>query len=144
MRTSFFRVPHEDGGSQPQALAVKIECARVAHLPKPHPLYEIYVHAPHVEALHLRGAKVARGGIRLSDRPDDFRTEILYLMKTQTVKNAVIVPAGAKGGFVVKRRAGAPLTPGQVTAAYRTFIASIGVMARATGGMARARLRSRS
>ncbi|HXQ23650.1 MAG TPA: NAD-glutamate dehydrogenase domain-containing protein [Candidatus Acidoferrales bacterium] len=125
VRTSFFRVHGQDGGSEPQALAVKVECARVAHLPKPHPLYEIYVHAPHVEALHLRGAKVARGGIRLSDRPDDFRTEILDLMKTQMVKNAVIVPAGAKGGFVVKRRAGAPPTSGQVTAAYRTFIGTL-------------------
>jgi glutamate dehydrogenase len=106
----------------PAALAVKFDCAQIPHLPRPHPLYEIYVHAPHVEGVHLRGGRVARGGIRLSDRPDDFRTEIHDLMRTQTVKNAVIVPAGAKGGFIVKRRAGATVTPALVVAAYRTFI----------------------
>ena len=109
--------PHE-----PMALAVKFDCARIPHLARPHPLYEIFVHAPHVEGVHLRGGRVARGGIRLSDRPDDFRTEIHDLMRTQTAKNAVIVPAGAKGGFIVKRRAGGAVTPALVTAAYRTFI----------------------
>jgi glutamate dehydrogenase len=104
------------------ALALKIDCARIPHLPRPYPLYEIYVHAPHVEGLHLRGGRVARGGIRLSDRPDDFRTEIHDLMRTQTVKNAVIIPAGAKGGFIAKRRPGDALTPAAVVAAYRTFI----------------------
>src|SRR5207249_8127852 len=71
-----------------------------------------------VEGIHLRAGKVARGGIRWSERPEDFRTEILGLMKTQTVKNAIIVPTGAKGGFVVKR--GAP-----VVEAYRTFIGAL-------------------
>src|SRR5262249_36551225 len=70
-------------------------------------------------------AKVARGGIRLSDRPDDFRTEVLDLMKTQTVKNAVIVPAGAKGGFIVVRRDAAPPAAAHVVAAYRTFIGAL-------------------
>ena len=68
----------------------------------PAPLYEIYVHPPRMEGIHLRGGKVARGGIRWSDRPDDFRTEVLGLMKTQMTKNALIVPVGSKGGFVVK------------------------------------------
>ncbi|MFI5367236.1 MAG: NAD-glutamate dehydrogenase domain-containing protein, partial [Candidatus Binatia bacterium] len=104
------------------ALAMKIDCAQIPHLPRPHPLYEIYVHAPRVEGLHLRGGRVARGGIRLSDRPDDFRTEIHDLMRTQSVKNAVIIPAGAKGGFIVKRRPGAAVAPAAVIGAYRAFI----------------------
>ena len=66
-------------------------------------MFEIFVYSPRVEGVHLRGGKVARGGIRWSDRREDFRTEVLGLMKAQTVKNAVIVPIGAKGGFVVKR-----------------------------------------
>src|SRR5581483_9652292 len=72
-------------------------------LPLPRPLVEVYVSSPRVEACHLRGGRVARGGIRWSDRKEDFRTEILGLMKAQMVKNAVIVPVGSKGGFVVKR-----------------------------------------
>ncbi len=118
---------HPEGVTPPEqtALAVKIESARVPHVPRPAPLYEIYVHAPHVEGLHLRGAKVARGGVRLSERPDDFRTEVFDLMKTQMVKNAVIVPAGAKGGFIAKRPRGAPLSPSVVVTAYRTFIGAL-------------------
>jgi len=134
VRTNFFRPSSETAGAATErsagaaadaALAVKIESARIAHLPRPHPEYEIYVHAVNVEAIHLRGARVARGGIRLSDRPDDFRTEILDLMKTQTVKNAVIVPAGAKGGFIVKRRPGMPAADTSVVVAYRTFIGAL-------------------
>ena len=68
----------------------------------PRPLFEIYVHSPHLEGIHLRGGKVARGGMRWSDRHDDFRTEILGLMKTQMLKNSIIVPVGSKGGFVLK------------------------------------------
>ncbi len=71
-------------------------------MPLPRPLYEIFVYSPRLEAVHLRFGKVARGGIRWSDRPQDFRTEILGLVKAQNVKNAVIVPVGAKGGFVPK------------------------------------------
>ncbi|HEX2162559.1 MAG TPA: NAD-glutamate dehydrogenase domain-containing protein, partial [Thermoanaerobaculia bacterium] len=88
------------------------------------PLYEIWVYSPRVEAIHLRGGKVARGGIRWSDRQMDFRTEILGLLKAQMVKNAVIVPVGAKGGFVVKRGAG--LTRDELAAegreCYRTMV----------------------
>jgi len=127
VRTNFFRTPEDpaDNRSDRRARAIKLDCSRISHLPRPRPAYEIYVHAAHVEALHLRGAKVARGGIRLSDRPDDFRTEVLDLMATQMVKNAVIVPAGAKGGFVPKRPAAMPLTSGQIIAAYRTFISAL-------------------
>ena len=66
-------------------------------------MYEIFVYSPQTEAVHLRGGKVARGGIRWSDRREDFRAEILGLMKAQMVKNSVIVPVGSKGGFIVKR-----------------------------------------
>ena len=84
-------------------LAVKLASSEIDLLPPPRPLYEIYVYSPRVEGVHMRAGKVARGGIRWSDRKEDFRTEILGLMKAQTVKNAVIVPVGSKGGFVVKQ-----------------------------------------
>ncbi len=77
---------------------------RVGFLPEPRPEFEIFVCSPRVEGVHLRGGRIARGGLRWSDRPEDFRTEVLGLVKAQMVKNAVIVPTGAKGGFVVKRR----------------------------------------
>jgi glutamate dehydrogenase len=95
-------------------LACKFDPAALDFLPKPHPHHEIWVASPSVEGVHLRAGDVARGGIRWSDRREDFRTEILGLMKAQTVKNAVIVPVGAKGGFYVKR--------GSSETAYRTFI----------------------
>ena len=79
-------------------------CGSCAHRPAPRPRFEIFVHSPRVEGVHLRGGSVARGGLRWSDRREDFRTEVLGLMKAQMVKNALIVPVGAKGGFVVKRR----------------------------------------
>ncbi len=82
--------------------SVKVDCKRVEAMRSPRPLYEIYVHSRRLEGIHLRGGKVARGGIRWSDRHDDFRTEVLGLMKTQMVKNSVIVPVGSKGGFVLK------------------------------------------
>jgi len=84
-------------------LSFKLDSTAIDDLPLPRPKVEIFVYSPRVEAVHLRGGKVARGGIRWSDRRDDFRTEILGLMKAQMVKNAVIVPVGAKGGFVVKQ-----------------------------------------
>ena len=80
--------------------------AEVPDMPKPAPLFEIFVYSPEMEGIHLRGGRVARGGIRWSDRKEDYRTEILGLMKAQMVKNAVIVPVGSKGGFVLKRAAG--------------------------------------
>jgi len=83
-------------------LSIKVDCAKVEGMVSPRPLFEIYVHSRLLEGIHLRGGKVARGGIRWSDRHDDFRTEVLGLMKTQMVKNSVIVPVGSKGGFVLK------------------------------------------
>jgi glutamate dehydrogenase len=84
-------------------LSFKIRSADVPDMPRPFPLYEIFVFSPAMEAIHLRGAKVARGGIRWSDRKEDYRTEVLGLMKAQKVKNAVIVPDGSKGGFILRR-----------------------------------------
>ena len=86
-----------------EALAFKIDFSQVPGLPAPVPWREIWVYSPRVEGIHLRGGPVARGGLRWSDRRDDFRTEILGLMKAQLVKNAVIVPTGAKGGFYPKQ-----------------------------------------
>ncbi|WP_230530500.1 NAD-glutamate dehydrogenase [Microvirga roseola] len=99
-RTNFFQL--EDNGLPRQTIAFKFECAKVEGLPLPRPLFEIFVYSPRVEGVHLRFGKVARGGLRWSDRPQDFRTEVLGLVKAQQVKNAVIVPVGAKGGFVPK------------------------------------------
>lgn len=85
-------------------ISFKIDSKKMDILPDPKPLYEIYVHSAEMEGIHLRGGKVARGGLRFSDRHDDFRTEILGLVKTQMVKNTVIVPVGSKGGFIVKQK----------------------------------------
>jgi glutamate dehydrogenase len=101
LRTNYFQ---RDAAGEPRPyLSFKLDPALVPDLPLPRPLYEIWVYSPRTEGVHLRGGKVARGGIRWSDRREDFRTEVLGLMKAQMVKNAVIVPVGAKGGFVVKR-----------------------------------------
>lgn len=88
---------------RPEALAFKFDSGAIPHLPQPRPWREIWVHSPRVEGVHLRGGRIARGGVRWSDRRDDFRTEILGLLKAQMVKNAVIVPTGAKGGFYPKQ-----------------------------------------
>ena len=92
---------YKDGGTLPY-LSFKLDCHQVPGMPKPVPRWEIFVYSPTMEGVHLRGGFVARGGIRWSDRIEDYRTEILGLMKAQMVKNAVIVPTGAKGGFVLK------------------------------------------
>ena len=101
LRTNFYQSDAE--GRPKQWVSMKLECARVPGLPKPFPMVEIWVYSPEVEGVHLRFGKVARGGLRWSDRREDFRTEVLGLVKAQMVKNAVIVPTGAKGGFVAKR-----------------------------------------
>ncbi|HSR56964.1 MAG TPA: NAD-glutamate dehydrogenase domain-containing protein, partial [Candidatus Binataceae bacterium] len=103
-------------------ITLKFESAKILGLPDTAPLFEIHVNSPRMEGCHLRAGRVARGGIRYSDRPDDFRTEILGLMKTQTVKNAVIVPTGAKGGFIVKPRTGVAPGPNDGVEAYKTLI----------------------
>ncbi|HLU45385.1 MAG TPA: NAD-glutamate dehydrogenase domain-containing protein, partial [Natronosporangium sp.] len=100
-RTSFYQ--REPDHRPKSYVALKLDPTRVAFLPEPRPTHEIFVYSPRFEGVHLRFAAVARGGLRWSDRRDDFRTEILGLVKAQAVKNAVIVPGGAKGGFVLKR-----------------------------------------
>ena len=90
-------------GEPKDYLSFKLDPAAIPAMPLPRPLFEIFVYAPEFEGVHLRGGRVARGGLRWSDRREDFRTEVLGLMKAQMVKNAVIVPVGAKGGFVLKR-----------------------------------------
>ncbi|MDO8535140.1 MAG: NAD-glutamate dehydrogenase, partial [Xanthobacteraceae bacterium] len=126
VRTNFYQID-ADGQMKP-TISIKFESRKIEELPAPRPLYEIFVYSPRVEGVHLRFGKVARGGIRWSDRPQDFRTEVLGLVKAQQVKNTVIVPVGSKGGFVPKKLpAGgareAILTEG--TAAYEIFIASL-------------------
>jgi glutamate dehydrogenase len=101
-------------------IALKIDSARAGNMPLPRPMVEIWVHGPRMEGCHLRGGKVARGGIRWSDRRDDFRTEILGLLKAQMVKNVVIVPVGAKGGFVLKRP---PAPTGDIAADREALLA---------------------
>jgi len=101
VRTNAFR-PGRNGAKR-DVVAFKLDPELVPDLPLPKPVFEIWVCSPRVEGVHLRGGRIARGGIRWSDRREDFRTEVLGLMKAQMVKNAVIVPVGAKGGFVVKR-----------------------------------------
>ena len=101
LRTNYFI--RDAGGAPRHYLALKLDPGAVSELPEPRPAFEIFVCSPRVEAVHVRFGPVARGGLRWSDRREDFRTEVLALAKAQTVKNAVIVPAGAKGAFVVKR-----------------------------------------
>ncbi len=101
LRTNFFQ--EAPGGSLKPYFSFKLKPGDIPGIPQPVPLYEIYVYSPRVEGVHLRGGKVARGGLRWSDRQEDFRTEVLGLVKAQQVKNAVIVPVGAKGGFVARQ-----------------------------------------
>jgi len=112
-----------------EALAFKIDSKRVPGLPAPVPYREIWVYSPRVEGIHLRGGPIARGGLRWSDRRDDFRTEILGLMKAQLVKNAVIVPTGAKGGFYPKQLPNPAIDRdgwlAEGTESYRIFIRSL-------------------
>ena len=123
LRTNFFQ---RGADQQPRPyLSFKLDPSLVPDLPLPRPLFEIFVYSPRMEGVHLRGGRVARGGIRWSDRREDFRTEILGLMKAQTVKNAVIVPLGAKGGFVVKQLPSGSdreALLAEVTACYQTLI----------------------
>lgn len=126
LRTNFFQ--HDDRGAGKGYFSFKLRPADIPDIPRPVPLYEIFVYSPRVEGVHLRGGKVARGGLRWSDRHEDFRTEVLGLVKAQQVKNAVIVPVGAKGGFVAKRLR-PDMTREQVQeegiACYQTFICGL-------------------
>ncbi|MGK0171513.1 MAG: glutamate dehydrogenase [Gammaproteobacteria bacterium] len=123
LRTNYFQRDHQ--GKRKPCLSIKLDPSLIEELPEPRPRFEIFVYSARVEGIHLRGGEVARGGLRWSDRREDFRTEVLGLMKAQMVKNSVIVPVGAKGGFFVKR----PPTDGgrealraEGVACYKTFL----------------------
>jgi glutamate dehydrogenase len=126
LRTNFYQC--DENGNAKDYIAFKLDPHQVTGMPLPRPMFEIFVYSPKVEGVHLRGGKVARGGLRWSDRNEDFRTEVLGLVKAQQVKNAVIVPVGAKGGFVAKK-----LKPEMTRdewfeegiACYKTFISSL-------------------
>ena len=123
LRTNYFQT--DANGNQKEYLSFKLNSNLVPDLPLPLPMFEIFVYSPRFEAIHLRNAKVARGGIRWSDRREDFRTEVLGLMKAQKVKNAVIVPSGAKGGFVLKSvppQATREIIQNEVITCYKSFI----------------------
>ena len=125
-RTNFYQVG-EDGAPKPY-ISFKVASGELEDLPAPKPYREIFVAAPHVEGVHLRFGPVARGGLRWSDRRDDFRTEVLGLVKAQQVKNAVIVPVGSKGGFYPKQlpRGGAPdAVRAEGVRAYKTFLSGL-------------------
>jgi glutamate dehydrogenase len=132
LRTNYF-ITREDSARAQNVLSFKLNPGLIDELPLPRPRFEIFVYSPRVEGVHLRFGHVARGGLRWSDRKEDFRTEILGLVKAQAVKNAVIVPVGAKGGFVVKNP---PLPTGDAAAdrdaqrnegvaCYRLFISGL-------------------
>jgi glutamate dehydrogenase len=125
LRTNYYQ--HKDGDPA-SYLVFKLASERVPVLPAPRPKFEIWVYSPRLEAVHLRFGSVARGGLRWSERPEDFRTEVLGLVKAQEVKNSVIVPSGAKGGFVCKQLpdpADRDAYQAEVLACYRTFISAM-------------------
>jgi glutamate dehydrogenase len=130
LRTNYYRSPQSGpaGPGGPPYLVLKLDAVTVPELPDPRPRYELFVYSPRLEAVHLRFAAVARGGLRWSDRREDFRTEILGLAKAQEVKNSVIVPSGAKGGFVCKQLpdpADREAYQREVLGCYRTLIAGM-------------------
>ena len=102
LRSNYFQLA-DDGMSPKSYISIKLDPRRLPEIPLPRPFFEVFVYSPEVEGVHLRGGEIARGGLRWSDRREDFRTEILGLMIAQVVKNTVIVPTGAKGGFFPKR-----------------------------------------
>ena len=126
LRTNFYQLDRD--GRAKDVIAIKFASRTLDAVPPPRPLYEVFVYSARLEAVHLRFGKVARGGIRWSDRPQDFRTEVLGLVKAQNVKNAVIIPVGAKGGFVPKRLpVGGPREAIQAegVATYKSFISTL-------------------
>ncbi len=126
LRTNYFQ--KDDAGGHRPAIAYKFRSGMLEELPEPRPFAEIFVYAPDVEGVHLRFGMIARGGLRWSDRPEDFRTEVLGLVKAQQVKNAVIVPVGAKGGFVPKKLAQMPTREAfmdEGIRCYKMFISSL-------------------
>ncbi|MFF3786415.1 NAD-glutamate dehydrogenase [Streptomyces sp. NPDC001933] len=127
LRTNFFQ--RDDSGKPHGYVSMKFDPQSIPDLPAPRPAFEIWVYSPRVEGVHLRFGKVARGGLRWSDRREDFRTEILGLVKAQMVKNTVIVPVGAKGGFVAKQLPDPAVDRdawmAEGIASYRTFISAL-------------------
>ncbi|MGW5739678.1 MULTISPECIES: NAD-glutamate dehydrogenase [Streptomyces] len=127
LRTNFFQ--EAEGGKPHNYVSMKFDPQAIPDLPAPRPAYEIWVYSPRVEGVHLRFGKVARGGLRWSDRREDFRTEILGLVKAQMVKNTVIVPVGAKGGFVAKQLPDPSVDRdawlAEGVACYKTFISAL-------------------
>ena len=126
LRTNFFQMTAD--GEPKSYLSFKLNSQKLDELPLPRPLREIFVYSPRVEGVHLRFGMVARGGLRWSDRREDFRTEVLGLVKAQQVKNAVIVPVGSKGGFVVKQpptKGGRDAFIAEGIACYKTFISGL-------------------
>jgi len=125
LRTNYYQT--DTNGLYKPAISLKINSSTLSFLPKPVPFREIFVYSPRVEAIHLRMGKVARGGLRWSDRYEDFRTEVLGLMKAQNVKNSIIVPVGSKGGFVVKKmpKGTRDEVMAEVISCYKTFIGSM-------------------
>lgn len=125
LRTNYYQ--SDDAGNQKSYISVKLDSARLPEVPLPRPKFEIFVYSPRVEGVHLRGGDIARGGIRWSDRREDFRTEVLGLMKAQIVKNTVIVPTGAKGGFVPKHLPVGDREPvvAEAIECYKTFISGL-------------------
>ena len=124
-RTNFFQ---SDSQSNPKSyISFKLSSRNIPRIPEPAPEFEIFIYSPRVEGVHLRGGKVARGGLRWSERPEDFRTEVLGLVKAQKVKNAVIVPVGSKGGFVAKQihRYERKDQQQEVISCYKIFISSL-------------------
>ncbi|HEX6969363.1 MAG TPA: NAD-glutamate dehydrogenase [Micromonosporaceae bacterium] len=120
LRTNFYQRTRD--GRPKSYVAFKLDPQAIPDLPEPRPRYEIFVYSPRFEGVHLRFGQVARGGLRWSDRREDFRTEVLGLVKAQMVKNAVIVPVGAKGGFVLKQKPG---DRDEAVECYRQFIAGM-------------------
>ena len=120
VRTNYFRKPERE------YISFKIASKTLEIIHEPRPLFEIFVHSAQMDGIHLRGGKVARGGLRFSDRIDDYRTEVLGLVKAQMVKNAVIVPVGSKGGFIVKnRQADKAKDKENVVAQYKNYIRAL-------------------
>ncbi|MBP0047605.1 NAD-glutamate dehydrogenase [Marinobacterium sp. AK62] len=122
LRTNFFQ--QDEQGGEKEYFSFKLAPGKVPDVPKPHPKFEIFVYSPRVEGIHLRAGRIARGGLRWSDRIEDYRTEVLGLVKAQQVKNSVIVPMGAKGGFIVKQpqEGGREAHQAEAVACYKTFI----------------------
>lgn len=126
LRTNFYQ--KDKSGAHKSWVSIKFDSSKLPDIPDPRPYREIFVYSPRVEGIHLRGGPIARGGLRWSDRHEDFRTEVLSLMKAQQVKNSVIVPMGAKGGFVVKcppKEGGREAFMKEGVACYQTYIRAL-------------------